>query len=434
MSKIKNKLARLRRKKSGFTLVEILISTTLMLVVMLVTSTIFFNTMGTSNHAVRRNERKLSADEIYIAITNRLSGATYVALQDAGTALSDLKYENYIHITENQVEFGTKTYGPELTVTPAGLNDGKMKLITKNVGLDVMDIELSIKDEGRKEGYFVKSSMEIYNIHQKNKLKVKRPPHAAINSFGIIDATTDSLSGEDRYTNIMISYEGGTGLIVDETYGDGLYTVDQQYKDPNPPASYPTFPDGLPYEPGDYVIGPDGDLYIAKDPVNADIYSPGRPDDFGQSWKRVENDIYSDPSYYVPGDVIVGSDHNFYMCFSPIFAKTWDPATQNAYFRQVYWCQKAADLYEDKYISAPGNLASAMVNGVLTEETVSGRAYGWSLVPSEPFRKVKDGKYESAWVLCVPGSGTEPADLQLLDVLADEEHMITNKDQVEDMI
>ena len=331
------KISRLRRERRGFTLVEISVSLILLLLVMSMSSSILIFTINMANRSARMNERKLTGDQMYHVLTQRLQNAVHIALQPGSTPSSGAKYENIIQVTDTTIQLGTRTGGFTQVYTPVGLNNAKMLLETQIVSDGVLQLSFTIKDEHRIEQYNTQSAVRLLNIYDKLSLRDK-------DTGAGLGLRIENLAGAEK-KNLLISYEFAP-VMVEETYGgDGPYTVDKQYKPPEG-LEIKTFPQGTPYSTGDYIYGPDGKLYIATGETNAS-YPPG--DDYMVSeWRCIEDGVWQGTSTYEKGDVVIGSDGNFYMCKQRIANMLWDPAggwPWNGYHIQVYWCQEKADEY-----------------------------------------------------------------------------------------
>lgn len=356
MNKLKKRFSALRGQRRGFTLVEISVGVILLLLVMAMSTSILIFTINMANRSARLNERKLTGDELYYAVTQRLGQATHIALQPADTPVSNAKYSHVLQVTEGTIRFGTRAGGFTEIYTPAGLNGADMELTSHILSDGVLELGLTITDTARIEQYHTQSALRLLNIYDKLSLTDK-------DTGAKLGLKIENLAGAEQ-SNLLISYEF-TSVTVKDTYGegDGPYTVDKQYKPPEGVEVKPLEP-GKVYNYGDYVLGSDGKLYIVSWELGGVSLEPSI-DAVGR-WRCIEDGTWNPYSNYRLGDVVIGSDGNFYMAQRD--NATWyDPAdsTGRTDWMRVYWCQEKADEHEEE-----------------DENITGGKLRGWSVADS----------------------------------------------------
>lgn len=361
-NKLSGKIKKVLKDKTGMTLVELMTSFLLLSIVMAMSLSILMFTTNMYNRAARLNITKLSSDELFSYIEDRLTYAGHIEIIPQAEGIGNAQYENVITVIDGKLYSGKKD---DMISNPANCDilennayaESELQLTTLKTASTVLDLKLEMIKDSEVQ-YTNNTSMQI--------LAMLVAPDIAKKAY--IE------SGSTDLVNPIISYTTGASFAFRDM--GGPYTVDQQY-DPdnqNPPQDVIEEPDeyDVPFSatPNGVYVRKNGKLYYWP-AVGGDANV--LPNESGHWWINVDDDTVDTDTVYVLHNVIYDSN-GYYMAFPA-------NATTKLGVGEVLQTPHALleSLGGDEVAFAQNRWARVYWNSEKAED--DNREYGWSFVP-----------------------------------------------------
>lgn len=329
--------------RRGVTLVELMVGFAVFAVLLAASLSMMLFSGGILNEDADRDRLKMLGDEMYSAVSGKLTFATHLQLLPAGSSLDVAAYDNVLFVEDGRLYTGKKGGPYEPFYEDHVYQNTKLSLSAIVESGTILSLHLLFADE----------STTLYETGSSLRL---------INLASGTDAVL--IEGSGSYTGPIISYDTAPYSIIEggsdfpPEVSDTPYTV----KEYTVGAEILPLTNGRLYQPGDIIVDKNGDywqctqrvVYYDKSPNT----NPGHPHTY--LWKSLAED-WSDvnkgssvKSVYNYHDVVLYKGQYYMSILSNPQLNSWRPDTAVAWTK-VYWFPE--------------------------RQTVANRMLGWSLTP-----------------------------------------------------